>query len=122
MREYASNWAPPGGVFDMHAEMMELTLRIASKTLFGADAGEETDRVGAALHEVVTIFPTCSDRSAASGGVYRLGRCRVSAVPAAFSTRSYCGSSSAGARKPPIAAMLSRCCWISTMLKRATKS
>lgn len=57
MREYAEAWRPPPGVFDMHAEMMELTLRIASKTLFGADAGEEADRVGAALHEVVTIFP-----------------------------------------------------------------
>jgi cytochrome P450 len=57
MREYAQAWQPPSGVFDMHAEMMELTLRIASKTLFGADAGEEADRVGAALHEVVTIFP-----------------------------------------------------------------
>ena len=57
MREYADAWRPPDGVFDMHAEMMELTLRIASKTLFGADAGAEADRVGAALHEVVSIFP-----------------------------------------------------------------
>jgi cytochrome P450 len=57
MREYAQAWEAPTGVFDMHAEMMELTLRIASKTLFGADAGSEADRVGAALHEVVTIFP-----------------------------------------------------------------
>lgn len=57
MRAYADAWQPPAGEFDMHAEMMELTLRIASKTLFGVDAGEEADRVGAALHEVVTIFP-----------------------------------------------------------------
>jgi cytochrome P450 len=57
MREYARQWRAPEGVFDMHAEMMELTLRIASKTLFGADAGAQADRVGAALHEVVTIFP-----------------------------------------------------------------
>ncbi|HET9097379.1 MAG TPA: cytochrome P450 [Candidatus Baltobacteraceae bacterium] len=57
MREYAQAWRPPSGVFDMHAEMMELTLRIASKTLFGVDAGAQADRVGAALHEVVTIFP-----------------------------------------------------------------
>ncbi len=57
MLEYAQSWNPPEGVFDMHAEMMELTLRIASKTLFGADAGEEADRVAGALHEVVTIFP-----------------------------------------------------------------
>lgn len=57
MRAYAQSWRPPDGVFDMHAEMMELTLRIASKTLFGVDAGAQADRVGAALHEVVTIFP-----------------------------------------------------------------
>ncbi|HET6896112.1 MAG TPA: cytochrome P450 [Candidatus Baltobacteraceae bacterium] len=57
MRECAAQWRAPDGVFDMHAEMMELTLRIASKTLFGVDAGAQADRVGAALHEVVTIFP-----------------------------------------------------------------
>lgn len=57
MRDYAQAWQPPRGPFDMHAEMMELTLRIASKTLFGVDAGAQADRVGAALHEVVTIFP-----------------------------------------------------------------
>jgi cytochrome P450 len=57
MQEYAQRWRAPDGVFDMHAEMMELTLRIASQTLFGADAGAQADRVGAALHEVVTIFP-----------------------------------------------------------------
>lgn len=57
MRDYARAWKPPAGAFDMHAEMMQLTLRIASSTLFGADAGEEANRVGAALHEVVTIFP-----------------------------------------------------------------
>ncbi len=58
MREYAQAWQPPPGIFDMHAEMMQLTLRIASKTLFGADAGEEADRVGAALSEVVMVFPS----------------------------------------------------------------
>lgn len=57
MQRYASAWRPPEGAFDMHAEMMELTLRIASKTLFGVDAGAQADRVGGALHEVVTIFP-----------------------------------------------------------------
>ena len=57
MHDYAQAWQPPAGAFDMHAEMMELTLRIASKTLFGVDAGEEADRVGAALHDVVEIFP-----------------------------------------------------------------
>jgi cytochrome P450 len=57
MRKHANAWNPPAIVFDMHAQMMELTLRIASETLFGVDAGEEADRVGAALHEVVTIFP-----------------------------------------------------------------
>jgi cytochrome P450 len=57
MHEYAQAWRPPQGTFNMHAEMMELTLRIASKTLFGVDAGAQADTVGAALHEVVTIFP-----------------------------------------------------------------
>ncbi len=57
MREYARQWRAPQGAFDMHAEMMELTLRIASRTLFGVDAGAQADRVGAALHEVVTVFP-----------------------------------------------------------------
>ena len=57
MQAYADAWRPPAGIFDMHAEMMELTLRIASKTLFGVDAGEEADRVARALHEVVEIFP-----------------------------------------------------------------
>jgi cytochrome P450 len=57
MREYAQAWQPPEGVFDMHAAMMQLTLRIASKTLFGVDAGEDAERVGAALHDVITIFP-----------------------------------------------------------------
>ena len=57
MRDYAQAWQAPPNVFDMHAQMMELTLRIASKTLFGADAGEEADRVGAALQEVIEIFP-----------------------------------------------------------------
>lgn len=57
MREYAQAWRAPEGRFDMHAEMMELTLRIASKTLFGVDAGAQADRVGAALQEVITVFP-----------------------------------------------------------------
>lgn len=57
MRAYAHAWRPPQGAFDMHAQMMELTLRIASKTLFGVDAGAQSDRVAAALHEVVTVFP-----------------------------------------------------------------
>jgi cytochrome P450 len=68
MREYAGRWEPPQGQFDMHAEMMELTLRIASTTLFGVDAGEEADRVAAALHEVVTIFP---DVLGPFGGIVR---------------------------------------------------
>lgn len=57
MRRYAEQWEPPAGAFDMHAEMMELTLRIASTTLFGVDAGAQADRVSAALHDVVEVFP-----------------------------------------------------------------
>lgn len=57
MREYAAAWSAPAGDFDMHAEMMELTLRIASKTLFGVDRGDQSERVAKALHEVIEIFP-----------------------------------------------------------------
>lgn len=57
MRRFAQEWQPPPDVFDMHAEMMHLALRIASSTLFGVDAGDEADRVAAALHDVVEAFP-----------------------------------------------------------------
>lgn len=57
MRRFAESWRAPDSVFDMHAAMTELTLRIASTTLFGADAGSEAERVSHALQEVVRVFP-----------------------------------------------------------------
>lgn len=57
MRAFADAWRAPDGPFDMHAAMTQLTLRIASTTLFGVDAGTEADRVAGALQEVVQAFP-----------------------------------------------------------------
>src|SRR5581483_11300961 len=56
MQRYADAWVAPEGVFDMHAATTQLTLRIASTTLFGIDAGAEADRVSAALREVVEVL------------------------------------------------------------------
>jgi cytochrome P450 len=39
----------PGATFDLHTEMMHLTLDIAAKTLFGTEVSEVADEVGAAL-------------------------------------------------------------------------
>lgn len=57
MQRYADEWEPPAGAFDMHAAMMQLTLRIASTTLFGVDAGSQSERVSHALRDVVEAFP-----------------------------------------------------------------
>lgn len=57
MRRFAESWRAPDGIFDMHAAMTELTLRVASTTLFGADAGSEAERVSNALKDVVRVFP-----------------------------------------------------------------
>ncbi|MGZ3526363.1 MAG: cytochrome P450 [Vulcanimicrobiaceae bacterium] len=46
-----------GSSFDMHAAMTELTLRIATLTLFGVDAGSTAETVSAALHEIMEVFP-----------------------------------------------------------------
>ena len=45
-------------IFDMHAEMSELTLRIASAALFGVDAGAQAQAVRNALHETLHVFPS----------------------------------------------------------------
>ena len=45
------------GSFDMHAAMTGLTLRIASLTLFGVDAGGAAGTVSSALHEIMEVFP-----------------------------------------------------------------
>lgn len=47
----------PGDVFDMNAMMTELTLRIATVTLFGSDEGNATQRVRVALHAVMEEYP-----------------------------------------------------------------
>jgi cytochrome P450 len=41
---------------DLHAEMRQLTLVIAAKTLFGADAAGQARAVGQALHEAMGTF------------------------------------------------------------------
>ncbi len=46
-----------GDRFDVHAAMSELTLRIASVTLFGVDASDEANEVRAALHTTLEAYP-----------------------------------------------------------------
>jgi cytochrome P450 len=60
MLAFAGEWVSKhdaGATFDMHAEMSELTLRIASSTLFGVDAGAQAQRVRDALHQTLEVFP-----------------------------------------------------------------
>lgn len=45
-----------GEVRDLHAEMRQLTLAIAAKTLFGADVAGQSHAVGEALHEAMGTF------------------------------------------------------------------
>jgi len=46
----------PGETRDMAEEMMQLTLAIVGKTLFNADVEAESQRVGAAMAEVLALF------------------------------------------------------------------
>jgi cytochrome P450 len=46
-----------GETLDVHHEMMRLTLDVVAKTLFGADVGGEADEIGAALTQLVDLFP-----------------------------------------------------------------
>lgn len=46
-----------GEVLDIHREMMRIALSVVSKTLFGARIEGEADEVGAALTELVDLFP-----------------------------------------------------------------
>jgi cytochrome P450 len=60
MRTFAAEWADAqreGEAFDMHAAMSELTLRIASETLFGTDSAREAGEVRAALHATLEAYP-----------------------------------------------------------------
>src|SRR5919202_3129089 len=45
----------PGDVFDMHEEMMRVTLDVINRTMFGADVTGEAGRVGAAM-TVITRY------------------------------------------------------------------
>lgn len=45
-----------GDVRDLHAEMRQLTLAIAAKTLFGADVAGQSAAVGQALHDAMGTF------------------------------------------------------------------
>ena len=60
MNEFAGAFVErlePGTPFDLHAAATELTLRIASTTLFGIDAGDDARDVSEAMHELMEIFP-----------------------------------------------------------------
>jgi cytochrome P450 len=62
MAEYAATTGDrlrEGEPFDMHAEMMALTLAVIGKTMCDADvgAGAEAGIIGGALHDVLALFP-----------------------------------------------------------------
>jgi len=46
-----------GQELDVAHEMMRLTLAVVAKTLFDADVGDEADEIGAALTELMLMFP-----------------------------------------------------------------
>jgi cytochrome P450 len=48
---------PPGAAFDAHAAMTELTLRIATETLFGSDESDSAQAVAEALRLMTNEFP-----------------------------------------------------------------
>jgi cytochrome P450 len=59
MAEYAARWAASwqdGQVRDVHADMRQLTMEIAGKTLFGADASGRGPAVAHALRDVMEAF------------------------------------------------------------------
>lgn len=61
MRSYAADWSAArydGETFDMAGLMGQLTLRVASSTLFGIDASGEAETVRAALFETMETYPS----------------------------------------------------------------
>jgi cytochrome P450 len=48
---------PEGVVFDMHREMMALTLAVAAKTMCDADVESEANDIDEALTDVISLFP-----------------------------------------------------------------
>jgi cytochrome P450 len=60
MADYAVRWRDrlqEGAPFDMHREMMGLTLAIAGRTMCGADVEAEAAVIGQALTDVISLFP-----------------------------------------------------------------
>ena len=54
-RETADDWRD-GQVFDLHEQMMNLTLRIVAKTLFDADVAAQVEEIGHAMDISVGMF------------------------------------------------------------------
>jgi cytochrome P450 len=54
-RETLEGWQP-GQAVDMHREMMTLTLRIATQTLFGIDVHKENGEIGMHLNEALELI------------------------------------------------------------------
>lgn len=52
-----TNGIEPGVLFDVHAAMTALTLRIATTTLFGSDESASTEKVSEALRLLMEEFP-----------------------------------------------------------------
>jgi len=60
MLECANQWTASyadGTRFDVHTAMSELTLQIASRTLFGVDVSDAANAVRAALHTTLQSYP-----------------------------------------------------------------
>lgn len=60
MADYAAkagNRLRPDEPFDMHAEMMALTLAVIGKTMCDAEVGAEAGVIGGALRDVLSLFP-----------------------------------------------------------------
>jgi cytochrome P450 len=60
MAGLARDWVeahPADKGFDLHAGMSQLTLRIATVTLFGVDAADEAGEVRSALHTTLEAYP-----------------------------------------------------------------
>ena len=61
MLAHAERWCEERAgdeALEMHSAMSELTLRIASETLFGVDAGEQASEVRAALRATMESYPS----------------------------------------------------------------
>jgi len=83
----ASRWHV-GETRDVHKDMMQLTLEIVAKTLFGADVGDHADDVGEALDAVLALaadpifmfFPFLRQMPIPSVKRYRRGIAKLDAI------------------------------------------